>query len=143
MNMDINLKFLNNINLVNLLSPISITSDSEKEPEYNEKGERIRKYYPPPPYLYTTFEYQDVGTNMKYRTEVTNFFYQKVIKWIESYKEFSHLKKYLSFIKSNEGFKYIYELLRLFTKKSNINWFDLRDNYAIVKDFLRFKIGNV
>jgi hypothetical protein len=134
---------LRDINVATLLSPVSIVSETKNEPEYNEKGERVRKYYPPPPFLYTTFEYQDVGTNMKYRTEVTDFFYQKVLKWIQSYKEFSHLKKHLPFLKSNEGFKYIYELLRLFTKKSNINWFDLRDNYPVVKDFLRFRIGNV
>ena len=41
--------------------------------------------------------------------------------------------------------KYIYDLLRLFVKKSAANWYDLRDrqNYDIVKKYLKSKIGNI
>ena len=43
-------------------------------------------------------------------------------------------------LKTEEGFKVIYKLIRYFVKKYNINWYDLRDNYSIVKDFIRAKL---
>ena len=115
------------------------------EPEYDSSGNPIRKrkFYPPPPLLYTAFEYQDMGKDMKFRKDVTDFFHAKVLKWITNYKEFSHLKKYYNFLKSDKGYLYIYELLRLFCKKSKLNWFDLRDNYPILKDYFKLKIGSI
>jgi len=90
-------------------------------------------------------QFQDVGENKYLQSEVTNFFYQKVLKWIKEYPEFSHLKKHYNFLKGSNGKDYIYNLLRLFIKKSAANWYDLRDasNYQIVKDYLKYKIGNI
>ncbi len=89
--------------------------------------------------------YQDVGENKFLQNDVTNFYYSKVLKWVKSYPEFSHLKKHYSFLKSEKGPEYIYYLLKLFVKRSAANWYDLRDanNYPVVKDFLRYKIAAV
>jgi hypothetical protein len=93
----------------------------------------------------TPVQYQDVGDNKYLQSEVTSFFHEKVLKWIKENPEFSHLKKHYNFLKGPSGKEYIYNMLRLFVKKSAANWFDLRDanNYIIVKDYLRYKIGNI
>ena len=93
----------------------------------------------------TSVQYQDVGDNKHLQLEVTEFFYQKLLKWIKEYPKFSHLKKHYNFLKGPSGKEYVYNMLRLFVKKSAANWYDLRDanNYIIIKDYLRYKIGNI
>jgi hypothetical protein len=93
----------------------------------------------------TPVQFQDVGDNKYLQSEVTNFFYQKVLKWVNEYPDFNHLKKHYNFLKGPNGKEYIYNMLRLFVKKSAANWYDLRDasNYNIIKDFLKYKIGAI
>jgi hypothetical protein len=89
-------------------------------------------------------QYQDVGDNPNLQSDVTDFFYTKVLKWINKDIDFKHLKKHYSFFKNHSGKKYIYNMLRLFVKKSKANWYDLREqNYDIVKKYLKSKIGNI
>jgi hypothetical protein len=99
------------------------------------------------PYVYTppNTPVQDVGENKYLQNDVANFYYNKLLKWIRNYPEFAHLKKHEQFLKSNKGPEYIYYLLKLFVKKSAANWYDLRStiNYPIVKNFLKYKIGDV
>jgi hypothetical protein len=120
-------------------------STDEINPDGTYKLDKPRKFYPPPLFIPSVTEYQDVGKNMELREQVTNFFYNDIQKSLIEDKSFKNKQKYLKIIKSKQGYKYIYYLLRLFVKKSNANWYDLRDsyNYGIVKDFLRFKIGSV
>lgn len=96
------------------------------------------------PYTIPT-PYQDVGDNPNLQSDVTNFFYIKVLKWIKEQPDFKHLKKHLTFLNGTKGKIYIYDMLRLFVKYSKANWYDLRDdiNYAIIKKYLRKKIGNI
>lgn len=104
---------------------------------------RVLKYFIPPPIYTTVVEYQDINKDKKLRDNVTNFFLTKSIKWIESYKEFNHLKNKLPLLKSDKGYNVIYNLLREFVKKGENNWFDLRDNYDVIKDYLRYKLGKI
>lgn len=96
------------------------------------------------PYTIPT-PYQDVGDNPNLQSDVTNFFYIKVLKWIKEQPDFKHLKKHLTFLNGTKGKVYIYDMLRLFVKYSKANWYDLRDdiNYTIIKKYLRKKIGNI
>ena len=82
------------------------------------------------------FEYQNVNTDLHLRKDVTMFFHKKVIKWITNYPEFSRHKSKLKMLESLDGQMHVYNLLRKFIKKSGINWYDLRDNYSIIKDYL-------
>lgn len=102
---------------------------------------RVRKYFPPPPVIGTLIEYIDVNKDKDLRKSVTTFFHKKIIKWITNYPEFSHLKKYLKKIKSEEGYDLMYQLIRSFVKAYQINWYDLKDNYVVFKDFLKFKLA--
>ena len=109
----------------------------------SESPTRIKKYFPPPAIIGTYFEYTDINKDKNLRKKITQFFHKKTIKWVSSYPEFSHLIKYQKKLKTEEGFKVIYKLIRYFVKKYNINWYDLRDNYSIVKDFIRAKLDEV
>jgi len=93
----------------------------------------------------TPIQYQDVGDDPNLQSQVTEFFYEKVLKWIKEYPDFKHLKKHFNFLNGSKGKKYIYNMLRLFVKYSKANWFDLRDekNYDLIKQYLKNKIANI
>jgi hypothetical protein len=105
---------------------------------------RLQSFVPYSP-VQQHVQVQDVGENKYLQNDVSRFYYEKILSWIKSYPEFAHLKKHYKFLQSNKGPEYIYYLLKLFVKKSAANWYDLRDsnNYPIVKNFLKYKIGNV
>jgi hypothetical protein len=92
----------------------------------------------------TPVQYQDVGDDPNLQSQVTKFFHEKVLKWINEYPDFKHLKKHLKFL-NDKGEKYIYNLLKLFVRKSKANWYDLRDpkNYDNIKQYLKNRIGNI
>jgi len=92
----------------------------------------------------TPIQYQDVGEDPNLQSQVTKFFHEKVLKWINEYPDFKHLKKHLKFL-NDKGEKYIYNLLKLFVRKSKANWYDLRDpkNYDNIKQYLKNRIGNI
>lgn len=118
--------------LVQLNTPEKVKPLTEK-PEY-------RRYWPVPPPIGSIYEYQNVNTDLHLRKNVTIFFHTKIIKWINNYPEFSNHKKKLKFLESLDGQMHVYNLLRKFIKKSGINWYDLRDNYSIVKDYINAKL---
>jgi len=105
--------------------------------------DKIKKIFPAPPIITTFYEYQDVNKDPNLRKLVTTFFYKKVIKWLTKYPEFKNSKKNLNLIKSPEGYKYIYKLLRKFVKRGNTNWYDLRDQYPLLKKYLQYKLEQI
>ena len=107
----------------------------------NNSQIRIKKFFPPPPFIGTFFEYTDVNKDENLRRKVTQFFHKKVIKWVSKYPEFSHLKSHRNKLEKEEGYTLVYNLIRYFVKKYNINWYDLKGHYPIFKDFLRAKLG--
>ena len=56
--------------------------------------DRMKRYYPVPTPLLTTYEYQDVGKNMELRKDVSKFFLEKVNQWIKEDKSFNKVKKF-------------------------------------------------
>jgi hypothetical protein len=101
---------------------------------------QVKRYWPVPPVIDSIYEYQDVNKDVKLRKDVTEFFHRKVLKWIEEYPEFTHLKSKKNNLQTDEGKMRIYNLLRHFIKKSGINWYDLRDNYSVIKEYLSKKL---
>ena len=109
----------------------------------DNSNKRILKYFIPPPIVTNVVEYYDVNSDPRLRKNVTSFFYKKTLKWIKNYNEFSHLKNKLPELESKKGYKIIYNLLREFVKRGENNWFDLRDHYDIIKDYIRYKLGKI
>lgn len=121
--------------------PINLVNTKSKEKEtYPYQKPKVRRYWPVPPLIDSIYEYQDINKDINLRKDVTEFFHRKVLKWIDEYSDFTHLKTQKKYLQSNKGKMHIYNLLRHFIKKSGINWYDLRDNYTIIKEFLSKKI---
>lgn len=127
--MDIPLNFLINLN-------------NKNEPKQLTEKPLTRRYWPVPNPIQSTIEYQNVNVDLRLRKDVTKFFHEKVIKWITNYSEFAQYKSKLSSLKTIDGQLFIYNILRKFIKKSGINWYDLRDNYSIVKKYINVKLSS-
>jgi hypothetical protein len=84
-------------------------------------------------------EYQDLNEDKKLQNEVIIFYHSKTIKWLDENEEFKKLKKHLKFIKSKNGINYIKTVIKLYIKKHNAKWYELRDdmNYDNVKEYIR------
>lgn len=106
----------------------------------------VRRHWPVPvtptttPFIETTYEYQNINKDVNLRKDVTQFFHKKVLKWINENPEFKKYKPKQKFLESVDGQMHIYNLLRHFIRKSGINWYDLRDNYQLIKEYLSKKI---
>lgn len=105
--------------------------------------EKIKTYFIPPMYNQRVYEYQNINKDKRLRVDMTQFYYTKIIKWIENEEFFFKYKKLLPFLKTNKGFKYVYTLLRIFVRRTELNWYDLKDNYEVVKDFLQHKLASI
>ena len=112
----------------------------KNNPPVNNQQPTTRRYWPVPPLIDHIVEYQDINKDVYLRKDVTKFFHEKVLKWINEYDEFKIYKSKLQFLKTTDGQLHIYNLLRHFVKKSGINWYDLRDNYSIIKEYLSKKL---
>lgn len=119
-----------------------LLNPTKKEDQKPFEKPETRRFWPVPPLIDHVDEYQDINKDINLRKNVTKFFHEKVIKWISEseYKEFTKYKSKLDFFKSTDGQMHIYNLLRHFVKKSGINWYDLRDNYTIIKEYLSKKL---
>lgn len=99
------------------------------------------KYFPPPSFIEKVVKYQDVNNDKNLRKNVTNDFYKNIIKTIKKKKKYKSLKKHLKTLTSDKGYKIIYDIIRLFVKNTNMNWYDLRDKkYNLVSRFILHKL---
>lgn len=102
--------------------------------------DRLKRYYPVPLSLPGTIEYQDVGKDMNLRKEISIYYLEKTIEWIDKDKK---LKKYSKLLNSKDGLEVIYNLLRVYVKNGKANWYDLRDpnNAPVIKEYLKYKLN--
>lgn len=119
---------------------------SINNPNYYIENPQFKKYYPVPitnvtyPFVESIYQYQDVNKDLKLRKNVTSFFTDQTISWINNDDSFKKHQSKLNHIKSVDGQMHIYKLLRKFVKRSGINWYDLRDNYDLIKKFIKHKL---
>ena len=103
---------------------------------------KVKNYFVPPPIISTLREGVDINKDPQLRKVVTNFYYKKIIKWMSKYEDFKHTKKNLKKMKSKDGYKITYNLLRKYVKNNNVNWYNLRELlYNSVKDYLRYELA--
>ena len=100
----------------------------------------IKRYWAVPPIISTTYEYQSVNHDKKLQFNVTNFFYKKLLSWIYNNKYYTRYKENILSKSNKYIFKSIYYILKKFIKKTNINWYDLRDNYNLIKNYIYIKL---
>jgi hypothetical protein len=101
---------------------------------------RYRRFWVPPPFIDHIYEYQNVNKDINLRKDVTEFFVDKILEWIDSDPDFSKLKTKKKYYESVDGNMKIYQLLRHFVKKADINWYDLRSNCKILKHYFCKKL---
>lgn len=98
-----------------------------------------RRYWPVPPVVEGEYNYEDVNKDPKLRENVTKFFYNKVLKWIEKDPKYMNLKSIKTLLEKH-GKRYIYNILRRFVKKSKLNWYNLKDEYKFIKKYMYNKL---
>ena len=89
----------------------------------------VKKYYPVPTIHEYVYEYQNLNKDTNLRNDVTIFFLEKILKWINKYPEFEILKS------KNINYDLIYKILRKIVKKTNLNWYELRTNSSRLKRY--------
>lgn len=94
----------------------------------------------PTSYITSYYKYQDVNADKKLQLSVTKYFLDAMKHWLEDDKSFSHLKKYKKHFNSKKGLKLMHTLLKIFVKRGNTNWYDLKIQYSLVKQYLRHKL---
>jgi hypothetical protein len=128
--------------MINIPLQISTTENNQNTTLPTDKP-KFRRYWPVPLLMPSVFEYKNVNKDLALRKDVTTFFHIKVLKWINTETAYKKIKSKKKFLESIDGQMHIYNLLRKFVKHSGINWYDLRDNYALIKDFLASKLNKL
>jgi hypothetical protein len=84
-------------------------------------------------------DYQDLNEDKKLQDDVVVYYHNKTIRWLDENEEFKKVKKHLKFIKSTNGLNFIKTALKLYIKKYDTKWYELRDdiNYDNVKEYIR------
>jgi hypothetical protein len=91
-----------------------------------------KQFFPINSFIETSYQYQNVNIDKNLRNLVTDFFYKKNLKWKNLY---NYKKKF--------QYNDIYIILKKFINNANINWYDLKDNYYIVKKYLLKKLSSI
>ena len=88
----------------------------------------------------SVYEYQNVNKDDNLRNGVVKFFQEKIIKWIETKKEFAKFKSHKNEIMSKNGYDKIYQNIRKFVNHKKYNWYDLREDYEDLREYLANKL---
>jgi hypothetical protein len=126
----------NNYQLEVALLPFALSSTENKSP-------REFRYFPAPPIISSYFKYQNVNVDPNLQHMVTSDFHRKVLEWIKHDKSFKKFKKIEKELKSEVGYEMIHKILKLFVKRGNTNWYDLKEQNSLIKDYIRHKLNGL
>lgn len=101
------------------------------------------KYYPAPPVITTYHQYQDVNNDPNLQHTETLYFLDKTLDWIKHDKSFKKLKKFEKYLKGVDGYEIMHKLLKLFVRKGNTNWYDLKTQKTLVKNYIKHKLSKL
>jgi hypothetical protein len=119
------------------------TSAPTVAPTVDPVASKPRLYFPPPPIIQTYNKYQDVNNDKNLQNTQTLYFLNKIIEWIKYDKSYNSLKKLLKYFKGTDGYEITYKLLKLFVKRGNTNWYDLKIQQDLVKDYIKHKLSKL
>jgi len=121
------------------MTSVQTQTETSDKPQIEKKP--ITYYFLPPPMIQPYYEYQDINQDQQLRIDVVNYFYNKLLKWISSSSMYKKYRSHEDYIYNNKTkIKYkLYKLLRFFVKKADINWYELRTNHFIIKEFIKNK----
>lgn len=73
----------------------------------------------------------------------TVYFLDKTLEWIKYDYSFNKLKKFTKYLKGPDGYTIMYKLLKLFVKRGNTNWYDLKIQESLVKSYIKHKLSKI
>jgi hypothetical protein len=128
-------------------SPMSISTQTQTlyQPQLPQPQpqlpQKTYKYFPAPPLITTYHQYQDVNKDDNLQHMETLYFLDKTLDWIKHDKSFKKFKKFEKFLKGPEGYEIMHKILKLFVRRGNTNWYDLKIQKSLVKDYIRHKLS--
>ncbi len=105
--------------------------------------QKTYKYFPAPPIISTYHQYQDVNNDSNLQHMETLYFLDKTLDWIKTDKTFNKLKKVEKYLKGPDGYEIMYKLLKIFVRKGNTNWYDLKVQKSLVKSYIKHKLSKL
>lgn len=140
----INKKPSESTNLTTLINPINTTNPNNPIPEFKRfwpnPNNPLNLYNPAILNINPVYEYQNINKDVNLRKDVTEYYYNELMKWISTDKQFSKFKSMLSDKHSVDNKMKLYHLLRRLVKKTSHNWYDLRNKYQLVREYLLHKL---
>lgn len=93
---------------------------------------RIRKYYVPPPFITSYYEYQDLNKDKKMVMTISNYITEKVLVELSKMKKDKLARK----IDNEEGFNLMYKLMDKYITEKKFKWTDWKNYYYPIKGYL-------
>ena len=93
---------------------------------------RVRKYFVPPPFITSYFEYQDLNKDRKVIMTVANYIYEKVLVELSKNNKLRIAKK----LDNDDGYVLVFKLMDKYIKDNNRKWTDWQDYYYQLKSYL-------
>lgn len=118
-------------------------SDQQAAQQVTQPARQSFKYFPAPPLITTYHQYQDVNNDNNLQYNETIYFLDKTLDWIKHDKSFKNLKKFEKNLKGSNGYEIMHKLLKLFVKRGNTNWYDLKVQQSLVKAFIKHKLSKL
>lgn len=100
----------------------------------------VRRVWPVPIINNSVYEYQNINKDVNLRKDVTEYYHNELTKWASTDRKYSYLDKFIHSRNEIDNKMKVYHLLRKLVKKTSLNWYDLRDRYSIVKEYLTNKL---
>ena len=116
---------------------------SSSAPGSSTPGSKPYVYFPAPPIISTIHQYQDVNNDKNLQNKVTLYFLEKTIECIKYDESWKSLKRVGKHLKGKDGYEIMHKLLKLFVRRGNTNWYDLRVQEELVLNFIKHKLSQV
>ena len=103
-----------------------------------DTGDKL--YYPPPTYILSYRQYQNVNTDKRLQDMVTKKFLKKLKGWLKNDPSYKSVSKFKKIIDKDEGYDAVHYILRILVKRGRTNWYDLDLQEELVKKYILFKL---
>jgi hypothetical protein len=129
-------------------APVSMPVSTQNNPSFSVSTQTAApqkqyKYFPAPPVITTYHQYQDVNNDSYLQQKETLYFLDKTLDWIKNDKSYKKLKKFEKYLKGPDGYEIMHKLLKLFVRRGNTNWYDLKVQQSLVKDYIKHKLSKL
>lgn len=104
---------------------------------------KTRMIFLPPPLSRFPLTYQNVNADPQLRKNVTDHYFDLLPQLVKEDNRFKKLKKHLKMLQTRKGYDLVYKILRRYTRKYDINWYDLRSQNQDTLDYLSRKMIRV